>query len=44
MGKVLFFTFLSSQIFLKELLKKEDETANVNSTQIVVLVNNPLSL
>lgn len=41
MGKVLFFAFLSSQIFQKELPKKE-EIATGNSTQIFVLAKNPL--
>lgn len=42
MGKVLLFAFLSSQIFQKELPKKEDETATGNSTQIFVLAKDPL--
>lgn len=42
MGKVLFFAFLSSQIFQKELPKREDETATGNSTQIFVLAKDPL--
>lgn len=42
MGKVLLFAFLSSQIFQKELPKKEDEKATGNSTQIFVLAKDPL--
>lgn len=41
MGKVLFFAFLSSQIFQKELPKKEEITTG-NSTHIFVLAKDPL--
>lgn len=42
MGRVLFFAFLSCQIFQKELSKREDEMATGNSTQIFVLAKDPL--
>lgn len=41
MGKILFFVFLSSQLFLKELPRKENETAAINSSHIFVLADAP---